>query len=586
MRGTVREVGIGLAASVLWMGCATLREPPPEPAEAPAGAEVRPQAPPEYDVLVAQQHAREGRAEEALEAYRRAAAKDDDSAFLHRKVAAGLAQTNRLDEAFVHAERAYELEPDDPSTRIFLAQLYRIRRDTAAAEAVLRAADGEPVSEDAALLLYQIYLETGRLPQALAMGEWLVDSEPDALRGRVALANVYQRMEQPLEAERMLRDALDRDPGNLRIYGALARSLRERGDAPGEIELYDEVLELYPHHHPTLVALGEAQMASDDLEGAIVTFETITEQWPDDVQSVKNLGYLEFEARNFERAEQLFERAVAANPDEVEAAFFLGVVRRRIGDGDGAIAAFERVPPDHPHHGEARTQLAAVYERRGQYELALAEVERAAKLNPDRTLDLYAAVLRAKAGDFDGAVTLLERLIDQEPSDDELLFNMGVIYGEAKRTGEAIEFMQRALEVNPDNASALNYIGYTWAEQGTRLDEAERMISRAIELRPDDGFIVDSLGWVYYMRARPLVESGRATQARPLIERALEELTRADELTGGDPVISEHLGDTYLLLDEKHRALEKFQEAIRLEPREGEQPHLLEKFENLRRELR
>jgi Flp pilus assembly protein TadD len=64
------------------------------------------------------------------------------------------------------------------------------------------------------------------------------------------------------------------------------------------------------------------------------------------------------------------------------------------------------------------------------------------------------------------------------------------------------------------------------------------------------------------------------------------ELERAVELTGGDPVISEHLGDTYLLMDDKQRALQLFEEAVAQEPREGEQPKLLEKLETLQRELR
>ena len=91
-----------------------------------------------------------------------------------------------------------------------------------------------------------------------------------------------------------------------------------------------------------------------------------------------------------------------------------------------------------------------------------------------------------------------------------------MIYGEAKQHDRAIEAMRKALELNPDNASALNYIGYTWAERGENLDEAEQMITRAIELRPEDGYIVDSLGWVYYMRARPLVQSGRLDAAQAL----------------------------------------------------------------------
>jgi tetratricopeptide (TPR) repeat protein len=159
------------------------------------------------------------------------------------------------------------------------------------------------------------------------------------------------------------------------------------------------------------------------------------------------------------------------------------------------------------------------------------------------------------------------------------------VYSEGGQPEKAIEYMERALEINPDNASALNFIGYTWAEKGVKLDEAERMIVRAIELRPDDGYIVDSLGWVYYMRARPLVEAGQRAEARALIDRALSELARADELTGGDPVISEHMGDAYLLLDDRRRALDKFEEALNLGPRENEQPDLHRKLETLRREF-
>jgi tetratricopeptide (TPR) repeat protein len=161
-----------------------------------------------------------------------------------------------------------------------------------------------------------------------------------------------------------------------------------------------------------------------------------------------------------------------------------------------------------------------------------------------------------------------------------------VVDGEADEADQAVPFMLRTLEQNPDNASALNYIGYVWAEKGINLDEAESMIMRAIELRPDDGYIIDSLGWVYYMRARPLIESGREVEAKPLLDRALRELERAQKLTGGDPVVLEHIGDTYLLLDEKERALERFEEAILMEPRESEQPDLVEKLQILRKELR
>jgi tetratricopeptide (TPR) repeat protein len=584
MRGAAR-IPLALATACA-LGCSALGLPGPRGGAAPADAIARPDAPAEYDVLVAQQLALEGRSEEAVAAYERAVAKDGESAYLRRRLAAGLAQQGRLDEALAHAKRAVELDPSDVEARVFLAQLYRVRREPALSEALLLGPDGAPLDPEAALLIYQIRVESGRLEPALEAARWLVEHEPDEPRGHIALANAYHQLERTEEAEASLRDALELDPDNLRIYGALARSLRARGESEREIELYREILELHPEHHATLVALGEAQMAQDDLEAALETFQRVVDTFPDDVQSLKNLGYLRFENREFRAAAELFERAVELGSDEHEAAFFLGVIRRRIGEGDAALRAFESIPPDHTHFAESRTQIAAIYERRGDYARALAELERAAKLDPSRDLDLYAATLRAKAGDFDGAVSPIERLLAESPDDDELLFHLGVVYGEAKRTDEAIRFMQQALERNPENASALNYIGYTWAERGLRLDEAEKMITRAVELRPEDGFIVDSLGWVFHMRARPLLQSGRAREARRFLERALVELERADRLTGGDPVISEHIGDTYLLLEQKERALEHFEEALSLEPRENEQPDLLQKFEDLRRELR
>jgi len=565
------------------LGCAGLGPRAPEPPV--SGPIDRPGAPPEYDVLVAEQLSQDDEPEQALAAWRRAVAKDDTSAYLQRRLATALAQQGLLDESLEHAKRALELDPQDESARLFLAHLHRMRREPEQAEALLLLPGGVPRSADAADLLFRIRLESGRLDGALEIARWLVANEPDEVRGRFAVAHVYQQMGKPDQAEHALREALALDPGSLRIYAVLARLVHERGDAQREIALYREILGHHPHHHATLVALGQAQMSVDDLDGAIATFEEVLAYHPDDVDSVKNLGYLRFEARDFAGAEQLFERAVKESPGEYEAAFFLGVVRRRVGEGDGALEAFELIPPDHQHFAEARTQIATIYERRGLYDRALVEVERSAKLDPSRELDLYAATLRAKAGDVDGAVARIQALLVEDPEDDELLFNLGVVYGEAKRNEEAIAAMQRALARNPDNANALNYIGYTWAERGEHLDEAEKMIHRAIELRPDDGFIVDSLGWVYYMRARPLIQSGKAREGRRYLERAARELERADQLTGGDPVISEHLGDTYLLLDQKKRALQRFEEALSLEPRDGEQPQLKQKFESLRQEL-
>jgi tetratricopeptide (TPR) repeat protein len=313
--------------------------------------------------------------------------------------------------------------------------------------------------------------------------------------------------------------------------------------------------------------------------------ERVLREDPDDGRTLLRLGFLDFERKRYDAARARFEGALARNPDQPEVAYFLGVVLRRLNEHDAAIAAFERVPAGHERYPEARTQIAGIYERRGDFERAMAEVSRARAQGEARPLDLYAASLRSRSGDFEGALAFLQELLEQAPGDAELLYNIGVIHGEAKRNDEALRWMHKALEKQPDHAGALNYIGYSLAEKGEQLDQAEAYISKALEGRPEDGYIVDSLGWVYYMRAQPLLRAGRFGEARALLERSLRELERAHDLTGGDPVISEHLGDVYRSLDQKQRALEHYEEALALEPRENEQPQLQEKRDALRREL-
>jgi len=590
VKASARRLGVktarGLVLAMLASpGCATFPGFQDRSALPEDGSPIRPDAPAEYDYLVGRQFELDGKLPDAFDAYGRAAAKDPDSALLHRKLAELAARQGRYAEALEQAERAHALDPGDVQARLFLGTLYRLSKQVDKAEGVLRGPDGEPIDDDAAVLLFSLYLDADRLPEALAQAQWLQRSDPSALRGYFALASAYERMQRPKDAERALRQALQQQPGSLAVYGALARSRHDREDREGEIAIYREVLVQHPHHQATLSALADAQIAVHRNDDAIKTLNELEQSHPGDLRATTRLGFLEYESRRFDRAERRFAQALAAHPDQPELAYYLGLVRRRMNDEPGAIEALELVPVDHERYAESRTQLAGVYEKRGDPARALQEVDKARLKEPTRALDLYAASLRAKSGDFPGAVAFLEGLLVKSPDDDEILYNLGVLYGEAARYDESLAYMNRALARNPDNASALNYVGYTWAEKGQNLDEAEKYITRALALRPDDGFITDSLGWVYYMRARTLKQGGRTRDGRAALERAIEQLERAEELTGGDPVISEHLGDAYLLQNQKPRALEKYREAIHLEPRDAEQPELRRKYESLKQEL-
>lgn len=545
----------------------------------------RPEAPVDYDVLVAELALADGDFETARAAYSRAVAKDPETAMLHERLARLAWQLDDVDGAVREGERALALDPGSTATRLFLGRLYNLRRDFEGLDRVLRDDAGEPLDADAAFALHQVALERQDLDEAEALAKKLIALEPDQLRGHLALVTVLEQRKRYDQAESVIREALVRFPGQFLLSMRLAQLEQARGDRAGEIAIYRELLAKHPNHYGVLQRLGQSQIETNDTNGAIETYERITTVYPDDLNSLRRLASLEFAAGRFESAAKRLERLLERQPGDSELAIAVGQIRRAAGDEAGALEVFDRVPAGDPQYIEARLQISGVLEAQGKPALALAEVERLRAGGAGRPADLRAAALRTVVGEYDSARTLLEGLLDGGEGDVEVLYQLGVLEGSRKRVDEALAFMQRVLERDPKNAAALNYIGYSLAERGERLEEAEQLIQRALELSPDDGYITDSLGWVYYKMAELELKAARKRQGFALLERASHQLKRAAELTGGDPVVSEHLGDVHLLRGEKARALDYYEEAVALEMRVEEQPDLLEKIERLRDDL-
>ena len=133
-----------------------------------------------------------------------------------------------------------------------------------------------------------------------------------------------------------------------------------------------------------------------------------------------------------------------------------------------------------------------------------------------------------------------------------LLYSRGIALERAKRWDRAEKDFEHALRLNPDQPYVLNYLGYSWVDQGINLQRARKMIERAVEQRPDDGYIVDSLGWVLYRFED--------------FENAVLHLERAVELRPQDPTINDHLGDAYWRVGRRHEARFQWKRALTLDP--------------------
>jgi len=113
-----------------------------------------------------------------------------------------------------------------------------------------------------------------------------------------------------------------------------------------------------------------------------------------------------------------------------------------------------------------------------------------------------------------------------------------------------------ALELQPNQPSVLNYLGYSWVDQGVNLVRAEAMIRNAVKQRPRDGYIVDSLGWVLYRLGN--------------LEGAVKALERAVQIRPEDPTINDHLGDIYWAIGRKREATFQWNRALILDPEEDQ----------------
>jgi len=248
--------------------------------------------------------------------------------------------------------------------------------------------------------------------------------------------------------------------------------------------------------------------------------------------------------------------------------------------------------------------LANVYEEQDKYIRANDIYTRIAENSAYyRTAQLEVALNMNRMEQVPAAVDILKALVEKDRDDLQTILSLGGVYSQHKRYDEAAELysdavsrlseidrihwllfyrrgiayertrqwplaeadFKKALELYPDQPDVLNYLGYSWIDQGTRLEEGLEMVKKAVALKPNSGFIIDSLGWAYYRLGR--------------YEDAVVELQRALELMPSDPVINDHLGDAYWKTGRKLEAVFQWKHALANEPADEDRFRITRKLQ-------
>lgn len=366
------------------------------------------------------------------------------------------------------------------------------------------------------------------------------------------------------EAERRFKAAYGAEKNTLRLVDAYARFLAARGQRDEARKIYQGFDEVAPNH--PIIAAG---LAALDSGKALTPFVRNADEGAGEV--LYGLGAVGGRQGD-ELASLIYLRlALHLAPDNALAIITLGDVYERMKQEEAAIDLYASVPEDSPLRVNADVQAALLLETLGKTKEATEQLSAVVAAHPknQEALTALGNLQRSRKLYADAAQTYT-RVLDLQPTPDKsqwlLYYYRGIANGRRKDWSRAESDLKKALELNPDQPLVLNYLGYSWVDQGRNLDEAFKMLRRAVDLRQRDGYVVDSLGWAYYRLGR--------------YDDAVRELEKAIDLKPSDPVINDHLGDAYWRVGRKLEAHFQWNHARDLNPDPDDLPKILDKIKN------
>lgn len=368
----------------------------------------------------------------------------------------------------------------------------------------------------------------------------------------------------PKVAEKALSKAFKSRPRTLRIAEAYARHESHAGNAKRAMQILKKHIGTSAGH-PIARALlkdiraGKKQslLVTSAAEGLAEVFYAIGDALTGEDSTEVGLVYLRI--------------ALYLKPDFPLANIAIGEVFDKMENYQRAIEIYDRVPRTSPIWNRVQIRKAYDLNSLDKTDEAKALLESLAETTPgdSRAYDALGSILRSRQryeeSDryYSRAIEIIKKPL---PRHWALFYARGVSRERLKNWPGAEADLKMALKLSPDQPLILNYLGYSWVDQGTNLKRAMNLIRKAVKLKPDDGYFVDSLGWAYYRLGN--------------FEKAAKHLERSVELRPEDPVINDHLGDAYWRVKRFLEAKYQWSQALALEPEPEDAVRIKKKLVN------
>ncbi|MFC7474483.1 tetratricopeptide repeat protein [Dankookia sp. GCM10030260] len=447
------------------------------------------------------------------------------------------------------AQRLARRLPDNPAANLLLAGTdIQAGRWDKADQRVRALGRNGPVQVLQPTLLAWIQLGRGQPDQAMAVLRPLADQNRLRALNALHAALIADIANRPKEAERFARMAVADQPQPSWRLAVLSAGILQRAGKPQEAQrLLDQLLA--SGDDAALAATESNRRVLLAGRGVASPAEGWAEAYTALASALRAQGSADF-------ALVLAQLAVRLRPGFAPALALTADALADQGHDEQALATLGRIAADDPLAPVIGLRRAMLLDKLDRTEEAVALLRRLAESYPSmpQASARLGDMLRRRNRFAEAAVAYDQALSRTAAGDRDwaLLYARGIARERSGDGARAEADFLRALEIAPEQPYVLNYLGYTWAEQGKNLDRAKAMLLRATELRPQDGNIADSLGWV-------LFRLGDLPGAVTWLEKAVE-------LESRNSVINDHLGDAYWAIGRQREARFQWSRAATMEP--------------------
>lgn len=521
---------------------------------------------PAFWIMLGEMAANRGAPVTAAEAYLKAAQLSASAQVAQRAAELATASGDQA-LALKALQRWSNLAPSEQDATQALALLHlRLGNADEAKQAftgLLRPSDGE--SEADWRLVRELLRQSRAEPvKVLAIAEALRDEWPESAQAHYTVARIALDAGQAEQALAALDEAEALGSSRTAVAALKAQALLGAGKAEEALALLARAIEREPDDVGLRIAHGRLLMELERYQSAGEAFEQARRLSPDRPEVLYHLALLAMRADHREVARKHLLHLVRTGSRQYDAYYHLGVLELKEGNYESALQWFVQVQGGH-YLLPAQVQIADVLARLGEVDAARSHLQELRQRNPGLSLPLFLAEgeLLHQYGRFEAAYDLFGEALSQYEDERRLLYSRALAAEQLGRLEQAERDLRRILAESPDDANALNALGYMLTIRTQRYREAKDLIERALALDPDNAAIIDSMGWVHY-------KLGNFEEAEAYLERAYE--------LQADPEIAAHLGELYWTIGRRQKAREIWEAALDAFPGSGVLTEVVDRY--------